>query len=159
MRLSISLSRMIDYALKSKSSCDSPGRSEAFDWISPKAFDSFCLDKRAAASLYVWLGRFRGVRGFRVEVESGELLDSEMVEVGKEDVGEVRGDVNRGLTISRSKPKVLPPPLRKEDIVPVEIEASRGLEFALNYGGNELQLAQPTEAAKPNLELQRFNPN
>lgn len=35
----------------------------------------------AAASLYVWLGRFRGARGFFREMEE---LESEIVEEGEE---------------------------------------------------------------------------
>lgn len=47
------------------------------------------MERSAAASLYVWLGRFRGVRGFRVEIASGELLDSERVEEEEEEEEDV----------------------------------------------------------------------
>lgn len=52
------------------------------------------MDRRAAASLYVWLGLFRGVRGFLVEIAIGELLDSDNVDEGEDDceVHEVDGD-------------------------------------------------------------------
>lgn len=35
--------------------------------------------------MYVWLGRFRGVLGFLVEIARGELLDSDRVEEGEEE--------------------------------------------------------------------------
>lgn len=63
----------------------------------------YAVDRRAAASLYVWLGRFREVRGFRVEIARGELLDSDSAEEG-EDVCEVRVHVDGDFTISRSNP-------------------------------------------------------
>lgn len=61
------------------------------------------MESKAAASLYVWLGRFLCVRGFRVQIASGESLDSEIVEHGDDDVCEVRVDVVGDLMISRSR--------------------------------------------------------
>lgn len=58
------------------------------------------VENKAAASLYVWLGRFRGVRDFLVEIASGELLDSERVD----DVWEVMVEDEGDLTISSSNP-------------------------------------------------------
>ena len=76
----------------------------------------YAVESRAAASLYVWFGRFRGVRGFLVEIANGELLDSEIVEEG-EDVCEVPVHVDGDLTKSKSNPMVLPlAPLKHEDI-------------------------------------------
>lgn len=49
------------------------------------------------------MGRFRGVRGFRVEIASGELLDSEIVEEGEEEL-DVRIEVEGDFTISISIP-------------------------------------------------------
>lgn len=62
------------------------------------------------------MGRFRGVLGFRVEIASGELLDSDIVEEGDEE--EVRVEVEGDLMISRSSVyAALPPPLKQELIV------------------------------------------
>lgn len=61
------------------------------------------------------------MRVFLVEIEIGELLDSERVEAGEEE--EEGGDDDRDadiqrdlLMISRSNWYVLPPPLKHEDI-------------------------------------------
>lgn len=72
------------------------------------------MERIAAASSYFWLGLFRGVRGFRVEVANGELLDSERVEDGDDEceAQEVDGD----LMISMFNLYALPPPLIQEDI-------------------------------------------
>lgn len=43
------------------------------------------MESNAAASLYVWLGRFRGVRGFLVVITRPELLDSDKVDDGDDD--------------------------------------------------------------------------
>lgn len=69
--------------------------------------------------MYVWLGRFRGVRGLRVEILIGESVDSESVDDGDEDewVVLVEDEECWDLTISRSMLYVLPPPpLKHEDI-------------------------------------------
>lgn len=60
----------------------------------------YAVDRRAAASWYVWFGRFRGVRGFLVEIATEELLFSERVDDGEDDrdTQEVDGD----LIMSRS---------------------------------------------------------
>lgn len=50
------------------------------------------------------MGRFRGVLGFLVEIASGELLDSEIVEEGEEDVCDVKVDEDGDLTNSKSNP-------------------------------------------------------
>lgn len=76
------------------------------------------------------MGRFRGVLGFLVEIASGELLDSDMVEEGEE-VCDVRLHEDGDLTISKSSPYALPPvPLRHEDIfLDSIIGIYRGLKF------------------------------
>nr|GMD77997.1 hypothetical protein CDL15_Pgr019679 [Ipomoea batatas] len=60
----------------------------------------YAVDRRAAASLYVWFGRFRGVRAFLVEIATGELLFSERVDDGDEDCD--AHDVDGDLIISSS---------------------------------------------------------
>lgn len=60
------------------------------------------MERMAAASLYVWLGRFRGVLGFLVEIEFGELLDSDKVDDG-EDEFEIQLEVEGDLIMSRSR--------------------------------------------------------
>lgn len=73
------------------------------------------MERMAAASLYVWFGLFRGVRGFLVVIVTGELLDSERVEDGDDEceVHEVEGD----LISSKFSLYALPPPLKQEDIL------------------------------------------
>lgn len=61
------------------------------------------VESKVAASLYVWLGLFRGVRGFLGEIASGELLDSERVDEGDE-VWEVMVEVEGDLMTSRLNP-------------------------------------------------------
>ena len=48
------------------------------------------------------MGRFREVQGFRVEIASGELLDSDRVEEGEEEC-KVLVDVDGDLMMSRSR--------------------------------------------------------
>lgn len=43
------------------------------------------VDRRVAASVYVWLGLLRAVRGFRVKTAAKELLDSERVDDGEDE--------------------------------------------------------------------------
>lgn len=76
------------------------------------------MERRAAASLYVWFGLFRGVRGFLVEIARGESVDSERVEEGDDEfeVHDEEGD----LIISRSNRIARPPPLKHEDICKIE---------------------------------------
>lgn len=61
------------------------------------------MERSAAASLKVWLGRFRSVRGFLLKIDLvEELLDVE--EEGGEEVGEVIVDVDEDLTESKLNP-------------------------------------------------------
>ena len=62
-----------------------------------------------AASLKVWFGRFRRVRGFFVKIiDWGELVVSEVVVEEGEEVGEVRVEVDEDLAKSKLNPWVLP---------------------------------------------------
>lgn len=76
------------------------------------------VDRSVAASLKAWFSRFRGVRGFRVEIASREMLDSEIVDEG-EDEFMVQLEVDGDLKISRSKDSKLQvrlPPVKQEDM-------------------------------------------
>lgn len=77
------------------------------------------MERRAAASLYVWFGRFRCARGFLVEIASGELEDSDSVDDGDVALVVVVELDGGDFTFSNSKLYAAAPPpplLRQADI-------------------------------------------